>query len=101
MNGCFHEDVGHKKGSSVSSCLSSNLSIFLRTLSLVLFLCVLNKSLSQVLFIENCLYIDQKNGFGFPAVTAGCCNRSGLSDLNQRLRLFNCVKLMFNRNRPF
>ena len=61
MNEYFQEDVWHKKGSSISSCLSFDLSILLRTLSWVLFLCVLNKTLSQILFIENRLYIDREN----------------------------------------
>jgi len=40
-------------------------------------------------------------GYGFSAVTAGWCNGSGPSDLYQRLKLFNYVKLMSNLNRPF
>jgi len=41
--------------------LSSNLSNFLRILSRVLFLPVLNRTTSQTFFIENILYLDREN----------------------------------------
>jgi len=62
--------------------------------------------------ITNLLYLSCHSLFPFSLIwvytdlnflllrTAGCCNISGPSDLYQRLKSFNCVKLIFNLNRP-